>query len=119
MNGIVLVREEFKQAARQFIRHINMKEYPKSIDFFMGRMFGLDIALRCLGINSDKIREMYNTCKEEVQNEADEIMHAEVVKELEEAPTKCPTCGRDLEADYERERLALVCAWHGVVWEAK
>ena len=55
----------------------------------------------------------------EKEQEVGEIMRAEVVKELEEAPTKCPTCGRDLEADYERERLALVCAWHGVVWEAK
>ncbi len=36
----------------------------------------------------------------------------------EEAPTKCPFCGGHLEADYEQERLALVCESCGIVWEA-
>lgn len=69
MNGIAEVREEYKQAARQFIRHINIKERNPSNIEYEGRMAGLEIALRCLGVDSDELREIYKTCKEEVEHD--------------------------------------------------
>ena len=69
MNGVAEVREQYKQVARAYLRHINEKVYPKSIAFYEGRLSGLDVALSCLGVNSDEIREMYNTCEEEVKDE--------------------------------------------------
>ena len=70
MNAIQEVREQYKQAARTYIEHAYFKEKPvQSTNFFQGRMSGLAIALSCLGVTSDEIREMYKTCEEEVENE--------------------------------------------------
>lgn len=61
MNGIAEVREEYKQAVRQHTRN--------PTEFYEGRMSGLEAALSCLGVDDDKIREMYETCEEEVLDE--------------------------------------------------
>ena len=72
MNKIAEVREEYKSAARTYIEHLNTKEYPKSMAFYEGRLSGLAVALSCLGVNSDEIREMYSTCEGEARNEKEQ-----------------------------------------------
>ena len=62
------VRNEYKLAARQYIR--------KNSEFNRGRMSGLEAALSWLEVNNDEIQEMYKACEEEVRNE----------QETEEAP---------------------------------
>lgn len=69
MNATQEVREQYKQAARACIHHLATKDLPMSKNFYQGRMSGLDIALSCLGVTSDEIREMYNACEEEVKDE--------------------------------------------------
>ncbi len=71
MDATQKVCEEYKQAARQFIRQLNIKERDTSIEY-EGRMSGLEIALRCLGVGSDELLEIYKTCREEVQNELEQ-----------------------------------------------
>ena len=69
MNATQEVREQYKEAARQYLRYMNAKDMPRNHDFYEGRMSGLEVALSCLGVNGDEVREMYNTCEEEVRNE--------------------------------------------------
>ena len=68
MNATQEVREQYKQAAQAYIHHLDTKDLPMSKNFYEGRMSGLDIALSCLGVTSDEIREMYNACEEEVKD---------------------------------------------------
>ena len=58
MNGIAEVRNEYKLAARQYIR--------RNSEFNRGRMSGLEAALSWLGVNNDEIQEMYKACEKEV-----------------------------------------------------
>ena len=69
MNATQEVREQYKQAARTYIEHINTKDRFRGIEFYEGRLSGLDVALSCLGVTSDEIREMYAECEEQVKDE--------------------------------------------------
>ena len=59
--GVAEVRNEYELAARVYIRRNN--------EFNRGRMSGLEAALSWLGVDNDKICEMYKTCEEEVRDE--------------------------------------------------
>ena len=72
MNATQEVREQYKQATRAYIHHLDTKDLPMSKNFYEGRMSGLDVALGCLGVNSDEIREMYNTCEKEIRDEPEQ-----------------------------------------------
>ena len=66
MNATQEVREQYKQAVREYFRLKNTKLRPRNIEFYEGRMSGLEVALSCLGINNEEIHEMYQTSEEEV-----------------------------------------------------
>jgi hypothetical protein len=65
MNGIAQVKEEYKQAARDYIRHIN----DEDSSYQAGNFIGVKRALICLGVDNNELNEMYFASEEEVQNE--------------------------------------------------
>ena len=69
MNATQEVREQYKNATRNLIRHLNAGDMPLNVKFYEGRTSGLSIALSCLGVNDDEVREMYNACEEEAKDE--------------------------------------------------
>ena len=104
MNATQEVREQYKQAARTYIEHINLKyRRPGSENFFQGKMSGLDVALSCLGVNSDEIREMYNTCEEEVRNEQEEREHDRIHQAATDAANQI-----EREKEQEQEELDAI-----------
>ena len=74
MKGIAEVRGQYKQAVRQYLRHADPEstDVHRTVSFYEGRMLGLDTALGCLGVGSDEIRKIYETCEEEVRNEKEQ-----------------------------------------------
>ena len=72
MNATQEVREQYKEAARQYLRYMNAKDMPRNHDFYEGRMSGLEVALSCLGVNGDEVREMYQSCEEDIANEREQ-----------------------------------------------
>ena len=74
MNEIQEVKGQYKQAVRQYLRHADTEstDVHRTVSFYEGRMLGLDVALGCLGVNSDEIREIYKTCEEGVRNEKEQ-----------------------------------------------
>ena len=75
MNEIAEVREEYKQAAREYIRQQKHKAGIRHLEFYQGKAAGLSVALSCLDVNSDEVREMYKTCEVE-EAEHDRIHQA-------------------------------------------
>ena len=70
MNAIQEVREEYKMATREYVRHIPPSSSRfRSPEYYEGLMNGIKRALSCLGVTSDEIEEMYNTSAEEVKDE--------------------------------------------------
>ena len=68
MNATQEIREQYKKVAREYIPQIS-KTYRPSVAFDEGKLAGLNIALSCLGVTNDEVREMYNTCEEEAKDE--------------------------------------------------
>ena len=81
MNAAAEVREEYKSAVRNHIKHSFGKDsaykHPqfykgrtyKHPQFYKGRMSGLETALDLLGVGKDEVREMFEQCKEETMDE--------------------------------------------------
>lgn len=69
MNGIAEVREEYKQAAREYIRQAKAKAGVRGTGFYEGKTAGLSVALSCLGVDADDVQEMYALCEERVKDE--------------------------------------------------
>ena len=70
MNAAAEIREEYKSAARTYIRHAGgEKTVYRRAEFYEGRLSGLEVALSVLGVDSDEIREMYKLCEEETLDE--------------------------------------------------
>ena len=69
MNVTQEVREQYKRVAREYFREDTSKTYRRSVAFNEGIMTGLSIALSCLGVTNDEVREMYKACEEEVKDE--------------------------------------------------
>ena len=67
MNAVAEIREEYKSAVRQYIRQLHSPDAVyKRVEFYEGRVSGLEVALSCLGVNNDEIRELYQACEEEM-----------------------------------------------------
>lgn len=69
MNAAAEIREEYKNAVRDYIKQTRGRDTAyKRAQYYEGRMSGLEVALSCLGVDNDEIREMYNLCEEETMD---------------------------------------------------
>jgi hypothetical protein len=76
MNAVAEVREEYKSAVRKYIRQSHSPDAVyKRVEFYEGRMSGLEVALGVLGVGTDEVREMYNLCEEETLDQIAEEEH--------------------------------------------
>ena len=66
MNGIAEVREQYKEAVREFLRQARTKGGIESLNFYEGMTVGLSRALGCLGVSADEIQEIYALCGDEL-----------------------------------------------------
>ena len=82
LNNVIIAaraeaREEYKSAVREYIRHIDTKDRYHNVQFYEGRMLGLEVALGFLGIYNDEIKEMYRASEEEVRVERERVIKTE------------------------------------------
>lgn len=76
MNATAEVREEYKSAVGKYIRQLHSPDAVyKRVEFYEGRMSGLEVALGVLGVDSDEIREMYKLREEETRDQIAEEEH--------------------------------------------
>ena len=73
---IAEIKEEYKNAVRKYIRQSHSPHAVyKRVEFYEGRMTGIEVALGIVEVDGEEIREMYNLCEEETLDQIAEEEH--------------------------------------------